>query len=261
MIKWKLVLTTLPVVALIVGAAVVRDRVFHLPGVIDFGDVSPILPAVALIVGFMLAGVFADYKESEKIPGEIATTLETLGDTVDTVVALAKDTDVSEFKPKFRRLVSTVEDWLLRRTSVQQCYAALSDFNTVVQVMQPAAGVSYTIRALGEMHNLRRLVTRVDVISRTSFIAVGYALLDLLAWSTIALLLISNYKSLIAEYLLIGLFSLVYIYMIRLIRDLDEPFLYKSEKTPAGSAEANPFPLTEYRERLEAGHEESSQRS
>jgi hypothetical protein len=82
---------------------------------------------------------------------------------------------------------------------------------------------------------------------------VGYALLDLLAWSTIALLLISNYKSPIAEYLLIGLFSLVYIYMIRLIRDLDEPFLYKSEKTAAGSAEANPFPLTEYRERLEAG--------
>ena len=41
--------------------------------------------------------------------------------------------------------------------------------------------------------------------------------------------------------------------MIRLIRDLDEPFLYKSEKTAAGSAEANPFPLTEYRERLEAG--------
>ena len=77
-------------------------------------------------------------------------------------------------------------------------------------------------------------------------------MLDLLVGCTLILLLISNYKSVTAEYLLIGLFSLVYIYMARLIRDLDEPFLYKDEKVPNGSAEANPFPLSEYRARLES---------
>jgi len=255
MIKWKLMLTTLPFAALIAGVAVVRDQVFHLQGFIEFGEVSPLLSAVALIVGFMLAGVLSDYKESEKIPGEMATTLETIGDTVDTVVVLAKETDISKLKPKFRALVSTVEDWLLNRISVQKCYAELGEFTALVHAMHPAAGMTYTIRALGEIHNLRRLITRVDVISRTSFVAVGYALLDLLVGSTIVLLLISNYKSPTSEYFLIALFSLVYIYMVRLIRDLDEPFRYSSGKVPAGSAEANPFPLTEFRERLEAGGE------
>lgn len=251
MLKWKLMLTTLPLVVLMVGLAVVRDLVLHLPGVIEFSEVSPLLSAVALIVGFMLAGVLADFKESEKIPGEIATTLETIGDTVDMVAALAKDTDVSHLKPKFRMLVAAVEDWLLQRIDVEKCYRELAEFTALVHAMQPAAGMTYSIRTLGEIHNLRRLVTRVDVISRTSFIAIGYALLDLLVGCTLVLLLISNYKSLTAEYLLIALFSLVYIYMGRLIRDLDEPFLYKTDKVPAGSAEANPFPLSEYRARLE----------
>ena len=251
MIKWKLMLTTLPLVLLMVALAFVRDRVLHLPGLIEFGDVSPLLSAVALIYGFMLAGVLADFKESEKIPGEIATTLETIGDTVDTVISLSKEMNMDHLKSEFRKLVAAVDDWLLHRIDIERCYAELARFTAMVHAMQPAAGMTYSIRTLGEIHNLRRLITRVDVISRTSFIAIGYALLDLLVASTLVLLLISNYKSVTAEYLLIGLFSLVYIYMARLIRDLDEPFLYKNDTVPAGSAEANPFPLSEYRARVE----------
>ncbi len=86
MVKWRLVLTTLPLVAIVIGLAVVRDFVLHFKGVIEFSEISPILSVVSLIIGFMLAGVLTDYKEGERIPGEIAATLETIGDTVDVVV-------------------------------------------------------------------------------------------------------------------------------------------------------------------------------
>jgi hypothetical protein len=117
--------------------------------------------------------------------------------------------------------------------------------------MHPAVSVNYTIRCLGEEHNLRKLVTRADVISRTTFIPVGYALLDLLVGATLLLLLAANYATPMAEYFLIILFSLIYIYMIRLIYDLDNPFAYKPGRRIGGSAEVNPFPLPEYRHRLE----------
>jgi hypothetical protein len=252
MVKWKLLITTLPWIAGIVVIALVRDYVFRINGVIDFADVSPLLPVVALIIGFMLAGVLADYKESEKIPGEIATTLETIGDTVQTVIDLNKEADVSQFKPAYRSLVCTVEDWFMRRIGINDCYATLDEFRAIVAKMHGAVGVNYTIRCLGEMHNLRRLVTRVDVIASTSFIPVGYVLLDLLVVTTVVLMLISNYKNLLAEYFLISLFSLIYIYLIRLIRDLDDPFGYASRRGASGAAEVNPYPVREYRRRMEA---------
>jgi hypothetical protein len=250
--KWRLMLTTLPFVLGVAALAYVRDNVLHLTGVIEFGEVSPILSVVSLIIGFMLAGVLTDYKESEKIPGEIATTLETIGDTVQVVLALNKNADLSDFKPKYHDLVSTVDDWLARRVDVKKCYAALNDFTGMVTRMHPAVSVNYTIRCLGEMHNLRRSITRADVIERTSFIPVGYVLLDMLVASTVLLLLAANYKSLLSEYFLICLFSLIYIYMDRLIRDVDQPFSYRAAKKAGGSAEVNPYPLQEYRQRLES---------
>src|SRR5262245_5961059 len=132
MIKYRLMLTTLPWVALIAGVAVVRDYVLHLKGVIEFGSVAPVLAAVALIAGFMLAGVLSDYKESEKIPGDISTTLETIGDNVETVLALNKDADLSDFRPRFSALVGIIEDWFMHRVSTEKCYGALTEFREVI---------------------------------------------------------------------------------------------------------------------------------
>jgi hypothetical protein len=251
MFKYRLMLTTLPWVALIGALAVLRDYVLHIKGVIEFSSVAPVLGAVALIAGFMLAGVLSDYKESEKIPGEIATTLETIGDTVETVRVLNKDSDLSDFRPRFIALVGIIDDWFMHRVSTEKCYAALTDFREVIIRMHSAVSVNYTIRSMSELHNLRRLITRAEVISRTTFVPVGYALLDLLVAATLVLLLAANYSSPLAEYFLITLFSLIYIYMIRLIYDLDNPFMYLPKKFAGGSAEVNPFPLSEYRHRLE----------
>jgi hypothetical protein len=222
-----------------------------LKGVFDLGDVSPFLTAVSLIIGFMLAGVLSDYKESEKIPGEIATSLETIGDTVEVAIATNNGSDVSDFEAKFYKLVCSVDDWFRRESEVNKCYAALNDFRDVITRMHAGAGASYTIRCLGEVHNLRRSITRADVMERTSFIQVGYALLDMLVGGTILLLLAANYKTVAAEYLLITLLSLIYIYLDRLIRDIDQPFMYRIHKSIYASAEVNPYPLQEYRKRFE----------
>ena len=251
MVKWRLVLTTLPFVALVVALVFVRDYVLHLKGLIEFSEISPFLTAVSLIIAFMLAGVLTDFKESEKIPGEIATSLETIGETVLVAISLSKESDVSDFAPKFHHLVSTVDDWFIENVCVDECYTALNDLTGILTRMHTAAGVSYSIRCLGEVHNLRRLITRADVIEHTSFLPVGYALLDLLVGSTLLLLLAANFKSVAAEYFLAALLPLIYIYLERLIRDLDQPFRYRSNKSISGSAEVNPYPLHDYRKRFE----------
>ena len=95
----------------------------------------------------------------------------------------------------------------------------------------------------GELHNLRRLVTRIDVISRTSFLASGYALLETLVVAVIGLVLAARYKSSVTTYTLVTFVSMIFVCMPRLIRVVDDPFEYSSNGTTRGAEEVDHFPL------------------
>lgn len=80
-LKWRLLLTTLPIVALVLGVNVALERFYGYYGSVDFSDISAVFTAVAVVVGFMLAGTMSDYKEAEKVPGDIAASLEAIEDS------------------------------------------------------------------------------------------------------------------------------------------------------------------------------------
>ncbi len=103
-----------------------------------------------------------------------------------------------------------------------------------------------------ELHNLRKNITRIGVISRTGFLPPAYALLETLVALILILMMASRYKSTLAMSILVPFIALIYIYMIRLIRDIDDPFEYAPDGSKLGGAEVELFPLDEYRERLAA---------
>ena len=81
MLRWKLLVTTLPFVVVVLILVVIRDAVLHIPALLDFGDIAPILTGAALLIGFMLSGVMADYKESERLPAQLVGALMALEDS------------------------------------------------------------------------------------------------------------------------------------------------------------------------------------
>ena len=78
MLKWKLMLTTLPLVIAVTGLKAFLDFGLNFTGVVEFSDVGVVLTGAVFLTGFLLAGTMADYKESEKLPGDLSTTLETI---------------------------------------------------------------------------------------------------------------------------------------------------------------------------------------
>src|SRR5262245_64074987 len=78
MLKWKLMLSTLPIVVAMAALKLLLDMVLQFRGLVPFSDVGVILTACVFLIGFLLAGTMADYKESERLPAEIAATLETI---------------------------------------------------------------------------------------------------------------------------------------------------------------------------------------
>ena len=68
MLKWKLMVSTLPVVLALLGLKLFLEHVLGFEGLIDFSDVGIILTSGVFLIGFLLAGTMADYKEAEIMP-------------------------------------------------------------------------------------------------------------------------------------------------------------------------------------------------
>jgi hypothetical protein len=253
MIKWRLVIKTLPWVLLILGLTYVRQYVLGLQSLVDFGDIGAILTAAALIIGFMLAGVISDYKESERLPGELATTLETVDDAIVAASSAGKPFDARALRHRYYETVVVITDWFMNRGTAASCLQALQSMNELIADLdRRGAGAVFVTRCLAEQHNLRKLVTRIDVIRHTQFIATGYALLQMFVFTTVVLMAFSNFRNWQVQFLVIGTLTLIYVYLLRLIRDLDDPFEYARGYEEGGSADVSPLPVLEYRKRLEA---------
>lgn len=250
--KWKLMLTTLPFVVAVTAVKVILDYVVHFGGVVEFADVGVVLTGAVFLTGFLLAGTMADYKESEKLPGEVAANLEMLEELFVFAGQAKPAIGPKDLQKQVLSLTDTIKDWLVKKKTTAQIFAALTDMNTAVLAMDKAGANSDASKALPHVTSLRKAISRIDVISRTGFLPPAYALLEVLLGMILLLMMVAKFKSPVAEFVLIPFVSLVNIYMLRLIRDIDDPFDFAADGSKQGGAEVDLFPLDEYRERLAA---------
>jgi hypothetical protein len=250
MLKWKLMLSTLPIVIAMAGVKLLLDVVFQFSGLVPFSDVGVILTACVFLIGFLLAGTMADYKESERLPAEIAATLE----TIEEIFALAAINRPGLRLPVLRRgvleLTDAIRGWLVQRSS--DVYGALSRTSEVIGWLEREGAGPYASRAIPQLMAVRRNIARIDVIARTGFLPPAYALLEVLVVMVIGLMLIAEFSSRLVEVLIVPFVTLVNVYMLRLIRDIDNPFEYSPDGRQNGRAEVELWPLEEYRARLAA---------
>jgi len=251
-LKWKLMLSTLPMVAGILAVKLFLEFVMNFSGLIDFSDVGIILTAGVFLIGFLLAGTMADYKEAEKLPADISCTLE----TIEEIFVLAGTNRPALKLPYLRRellaLTDAIKGWLMKQRSTVEVYAAMTQLNGVFQQLEREGAGPYASRAVPQLLMVRRSVTRIDVIVRTGFLPPAYALLEVLIVMIISLVLIAHFRSLAAEFLLVSFVSLINIYMLRLIKDVDNPFDFRDGERNQDAGEIALFPIDEYRARLAA---------
>ena len=248
--KWKLMLSTLPLVAAILAGKLMLQFVLGFQGFVDFADVGIVLTAGVFLLGFLLAGTMADYKEAEKIPAELASTLETLEEIFVLAATNRPALDVAGLRRGLLEMTDGISGWLLDKRTSRDVYESMTGLNVLIQQLERAGAGPYASRAVPQLLAVRRGVSRIDVIRRTGFLPPAYALLEVLVTIIIVLTLIARFKSVAAECLLVPFVALINIYMLRLIRDIDNPFDYEADGRDHGAGEVSLFPLAEYRERL-----------
>lgn len=249
----------MPYAALVLILKLVLIYVFQFKGLIEIQEIRIILTSGVFLTGFMLAGTLSDYKESERVPGRIASILEAIEEISHTLVIQA-GLDIRNIRAEIFQTSKSIYDWFYDRVDHDTLHHRLSKFNKTIHLLQEKGGSPPIVGRLHQYHfELRDILTRTHVISKTGFLATGYALLELLILTISLLLLLAQFQSLISEVFIIFFVELLYIYMYKLIRDIDDPFEYEEShardyeeaQMVLASAEVPLFPLKQYIVRLE----------
>ncbi len=243
-------ITTLPVVVAVSAAKALLEFGFNWPGAVEFADVGVVLTAGVFLTGFLLTGTMADYKEAEKLPGEVASTLELLEEIMVLASSTRPTLQLPELRKKVLVLTESIQGWLFKKVTTPAMFESLTVFTAVLAQLERDGAGPYASRAIPQLAGLRKTVARIDVISRTGFLPPAYALLETLLGLILILVVAAKYKSMLAEFILVPVLTLIYVYMLRLIKDVDDPFDYAPDGSRRGGAEVELFPLEEYAGRL-----------
>lgn len=185
---------------------------------------SGIIGANVFLMGFLLSGVLSDYKESEKMPGDLAAIIATMADEMEIIFKTKKDPAAREALSFLYGLILSLEGWLYKREKTRAIMAKIRGLNDSFISLEHLTQANFIARLKQEQNSLRRLVIRIHTIRETDFISSGY----LIAISTSVLLLLGLIFSRIEPFyeslFFVGVITYLLVFLLFLIRDLDNPF-------------------------------------
>ncbi|MEI6293996.1 MAG: hypothetical protein WCP36_09950 [Methanomicrobiales archaeon] len=224
----------------IVAKAVVIMFILMVPKiVIDYYglDVVPINTVVgAFITGaiftiaIIFTGTFTDFKESEKVGGELATSLKALYND-SRVLPLADEAPAGVFRIHVRELHRSITKCFSENTwNLSELNHAMNRINNDIRILSYANVAPPLIAKLrNELGSIDRMTNRIDVIIRTDFIPAAYALAEVATGGVILLLLFIKMDSLIEGIVIFAVIVTMLIGLLLLIRDMDNPFEFGSD--------------------------------
>ncbi len=243
MAKWRLLFMSLPVVAIVLGLRYLVHDVAGINDVVSFSDAGAVLTGASIIVGLMLGGVIADYKESEKLPAALAGSLSGFEGLALRGLE-AKGVDDSWVHPRITKTATAINDWLYGRISDDEMFKATGDnAQMIVDLEKAGVGTHYLGRLFVANSDLGGVLSRMSVIRNTNFIKSGYALMEILIAIVLGLLIIVDYPKPAVQWVVSGVLAAAYTYLVLLVKDLDNPFDYgaNGEKGSAADVDLSPW--------------------
>jgi hypothetical protein len=224
--KWSLAIRILPLVFFVAILKFLSHK-FGLEVMELNALFSSLVAGTIFLIGFLVSGVLTDYKESEKIPSEIAGSLRTLFDDTLTIYK-GKNSDTARKFISFQKtLAPLLIDWFFKKARTHTILNTLSKMNDYfIDFDKEGIQANYIIKMKNEQNNLRNKMLRIDTIRDTEFVGSAYAIVEAMGFLTAFGLIIIKIEPFYASLFLTLLITFLISYMFLLIKDLDNPFDY-----------------------------------
>ena len=245
---WSIALRVTPLIVMTALAKLGADQLDW-----DTVELNPLHTGLVagniFLIGFLLSGTLTDYKESERIPSELAARAETIADECE---ILHRDTGADAARQCLEQVETfarSLNSWLRGGSTVDAPLEAIEGFNDHFLAFQPLTQPNFIVRLKQEQALLRLLVFRVNTIKETSFVGAGYVIAWIASLLLVIALVLADFATLGAELFLVGAITFLVAYLVLLIRDLDDPFDY-DENGRRGSAEVSLAPIDRLEQRM-----------
>jgi len=221
--KWGLTIEALVIVFILL---VLKAIIFFYD--LEVASASPLIPAlvggVIFTIAIIFTGTLSDYKESEKIPGELAASIKALYN--DSKVLPIDDEVTSRMRVHIKDLLHAINsnfrknDW-----DLQEINSTMDAVNNDIHLLSGKGMAPPLIVKLRiELINIDKISNRIKTIAETSFIPAAYGIAELAVGAVLIMLLFLKIEPIYEGLALIGATSSLLIGLILLIKDMDNPF-------------------------------------
>jgi predicted membrane chloride channel (bestrophin family) len=187
---------------------------------------SGIIAANVFLMGFLLSGVLSDYKESERLPGELACSLEAIADEVRIIHKTKQSPAASRCLEHMLDLTLSIKEWFHKRHRTREVMARLNGLDDFFVAFESLIQANFIVRLKQEQGNVRRVLVRIHTIRETSFISSGYMVAQITTLLLVGGLILSKIDPFYESLFFVGVITFLLVFLNLLIHDLDNPFGY-----------------------------------
>jgi hypothetical protein len=187
--------------------------------------VGAFITGAIFTIAIIFTGTFTDFKESEKVGGDLAAALKALYND-SRVLPLADEAPTRVFREHIRGLHRVIRDGLLEnRFSLSDVNREMDALNNDIRTLAFLNVAPPLIAKLrNELGLIDKTCNRIEVIIRTDFIPAAYALAEVATTGVILLLLFIRMDGIFESTIIFAVISMMLIGLLLLIRDMDNPF-------------------------------------
>jgi predicted membrane chloride channel (bestrophin family) len=215
------------IIAMILIAIKLVIDYFKLDLIEPHSVLTSLVAGVMFTMAILFSGVLSDYKESEKIPGELVAAFRNL--YKDIRVATVTHPDLTkDMLEHIRQLLHILN------THFKTNHWSARDINTeidkidedVEHLAKDGIAPAFIVKIRTEMSNIEKHSYRIDTIMETSFLPAAYAMSVIAAIAVVGTLLFTKMDPYYAAMALFGTVTFVLVSLLLLIKDMDNPFEY-----------------------------------
>jgi hypothetical protein len=126
--KWSIAFKVMPVIILVT----ILKFLSHKFGfeIMELNALfTSLVAGTIFLIGFLIAGVLSDYKESEKIPSELSASLKSLLDDTYTIYKGRNSTAACQFLDFQKSFINSLVDWFYKKERTKSMLDRISMMN------------------------------------------------------------------------------------------------------------------------------------
>ena len=245
--NWALALRILPIVIVLVAAK----------GVIDVADLSfidlttlfgSVIAANVFVLGFLLAGTLSDYKESERLPADLASSVETIADECRITFKNKGTKAAADSVLYMAEFASSLSRWFHKEERTSAMLTRVEGMNDIFLEFESLTQPNFIVRLKQEQNSIRRMILRIDAIRDTDFLPAGYILSYAGTTGLLFGIMFANIEPFWEAMFYVAAVGFLMLYLTLLIRDIDNPFDYYMDGLQG--AQVSLKPITDMEERM-----------